>query len=244
MSDWFEDWFNTKEYLEVYRHRNESEAKELVSIILNSIQIPENGSVLDLACGAGRHSIYFAQKGYDVTAVDLSQNLLLVAKEAALENKVNIEFIQSDIRYFSSGKKFDLIVNLFTSFGYFETDSENFMLFEIVKKYLNNSGYFVLDYLNKTYVQNNLVKESTDMLGKGEIIQKRFIEGNRVVKDIFINQNGSSKHYRESVRLYDDQELKAAISDAGLRIEKVFGEFNGKGFEKDNSKRIIIIASK
>ena len=244
MSDWFEDWFNTKEYLEVYRHRNESEAKELVSIILNSIQIPENGSVLDLACGAGRHSIYFAQKGYDVTAVDLSQNLLLVAKEAALENKVNIEFIQSDIRYFSSGKKFDLIVNLFTSFGYFETDSENFMLFEIVKKYLNNSGYFVLDYLNKTYVQNNLVKESTDMLGKGKIIQKRFIEGNRVVKDIFINQNGSSKHYRESVRLYDDQELKAAISDAGLRIEKVFGEFNGKGFEKDNSKRIIIIASK
>ena len=244
MSDWFEDWFNTKEYLEVYRHRNESEAKELVSIILNSIQIPENGSVLDLACGAGRHSIYFAQKGYDVTAVDLSQNLLLVAKEAALENKVNIEFIQSDIRYFSSGKKFDLIVNLFTSFGYFETDSENFMLFEIVKKYLNNSGYFVLDYLNKTYVQNNLVKESTDMLGKGEIIQKRFIEGNRVVKDIFINQNGSSKHYRESVRLYDDQELKAAISDAGLKIEKVFGEFNGKGFEKDNSKRIIIIASK
>ena len=244
MSDWFEDWFNTKEYLEVYRHRNESEAKELVSIILNSIQIPENGSVLDLACGAGRHSIYFAQKGYDVTAVDLSQNLLLVAKEAALDNKVNIEFIQSDIRYFSSGKKFDLIVNLFTSFGYFETDSENFMLFEIVKKYLNNSGYFVLDYLNKTYVQNNLVKESTDMLGKGEIIQKRFIEGNRVVKDIFINQNGSSKHYRESVRLYDDQELKAAISDAGLRIEKVFGEFNGKGFEKDNSKRIIIIASK
>ena len=171
MSDWFEDWFNTKEYLEVYRHRNESEAKELVSIILNSIQIPENGSVLDLACGAGRHSIYFAQKGYDVTAVDLSQNLLLVAKEAALENKVNIEFIQSDIRYFSSGKKFDLIVNLFTSFGYFETDSENFMLFEIVKKYLNNSGYFVLDYLNKTYVQNNLVKESTDMLGKGKIIQ-------------------------------------------------------------------------
>jgi len=244
MSDWFEDWFNTKEYLEVYRHRNESEAKELVSIILNSIQIPENGSVLDLACGAGRHSIYFAQKGYDVTAVDLSQNLLLVAKEAALDNKVNIEFIQSDIRYFSSGKKFDLIVNLFTSFGYFETDSENFMLFEIVKKYLNNSGYFVLDYLNKTYVQNNLVKESTDMLGKGKIIQKRFIEGNRVVKDIFINQNGSSKHYRESVRLYDDQELKAAISDAGLRIEKVFGEFNGKGFEKDNSKRIIIIASK
>ena len=244
MSDWFEDWFNTKEYLEVYRHRNESEAKELVSIILNSIQIPENGSVLDLACGAGRHSIYFAQKGYDVTAVDLSQNLLLVAKEAALDNKVNIEFIQSDIRYFSSGKKFDLIVNLFTSFGYFETDSENFMLFEIVKKYLNNSGYFVLDYLNKTYVQNNLVKESTDMLGKGEIIQKRFIEGNRVVKDIFINQNGSSKHYRESVRLYDDQELKAAISDAGLKIEKVFGEFNGKGFEKDNSKRIIIIASK
>lgn len=244
MSDWFEDWFNTKEYLEVYSHRNNSEAKELVRIILESVQIPKHGSVLDLACGAGRHSVLFAQKGYDVTAVDLSHNLLHVAKETARENKVNIEFIQSDIRYFSPGKKFDLIVNLFTSFGYFDTDAENFKLFKIAGKYLNNSGYFVLDYLNRTFIENNIVKESSEKLGEGEIIQKRSIVGDRVIKEILIKQNGSSMNYRESVRLYSDTELIEAISNEGLKIKHVFGEFNGEVFDKDNSKRIIIIASK
>ena len=90
MSEWFEVWFNTDEYLDVYQHRNEADANALVQLILKNVNLDRNASVLDLACGAGRHSILFAKRGFKVTAVDLSDNLLRVAKKSAEKNKVSI----------------------------------------------------------------------------------------------------------------------------------------------------------
>ena len=120
MKEWFKDWFNTEEYLNVYRHRNEQDAKELIELILENINIHLGCNILDLACGAGRHSILFAQRGYKVSAVDLSKNLLKVALDAAIKAKVKINFIKADLRNLCIKPKFDLVVNLFTSFGYFD----------------------------------------------------------------------------------------------------------------------------
>ena len=244
MSEWFEVWFNTEEYLEVYQHRNEADAKELVQLILKNVSLDRNASVLDLACGAGRHSILFAKRGFKVTAVDLSDNLLRVAKKSTEKNKVNIDFLKSDLRQFAFCKSFDLIVNLFTSFGYFECDAENLKLFETVNKYLAPSGYFVLDYFNKTFIENNLVKESRDNFRQISLVQKRHIEKNRVIKDIYINRNGTTARYKESVRMFSREELISAIEKAGLKIRNVFGGFKAEEFDEMNSQRIIIIAQK
>jgi cyclopropane fatty-acyl-phospholipid synthase-like methyltransferase len=244
MGEWFEDWFNTDEYLEVYQHRNEADARELVQLILKSVNLSKNASVLDLACGAGRHSIFFAKRGYKVTAVDLSDNLLRVAKKSAERNKVSIDFLKADLRHFSTNRNFDLIVNLFTSFGYFESDAENLKLFETVDKYLNPAGYFVLDYLNKTFIENNLVKESRDNLKHCSLVQKRHFEKNRVTKDIYINRNGTIAHYKESVRMFSREELISAIGKAGMKIRNIFGGFKSEEFDEMNSQRIIIIAQK
>ena len=244
MAEWFEEWFDTDEYLDVYRHRNDAEAKELVKLILRSVDVPNKAEVLDLACGTGRHSIIFAQKGFNVTAVDLSDKLLCVAKKSAEVNKVKIDFIKSDIRNFSVDKKFSLIINLFTSFGYFNDDEENFLLFEISFKYLKEAGYFVLDYFNKTYLEQNLVDESKDKFEHCTLIQKRHIENNRVIKDIYINGNGKEKHYMESVRMYGRDELVLRIEKAGLKIKNIYGGFEGEDFDEANSQRIIIIAQK
>ncbi len=244
MAEWFEEWFNTDEYIDVYRDRNNAEAKELVELILKFININPKGEVLDLACGAGRHSILFAQKGFKVTSVDLSEKLLSVAKRTAEENNVEIDFIKSDLRNFSTDKTFDLVLNLFTSFGYFEDDKENLRLFDIAFKYLKNSGYFVLDYFNKTYLENNLVKESKDNFEHCTLVQKRHIENNRVIKDIFINRNGKNIHFRESVRMFSQKELISAVEDAGFKVSNIFGGFSAEDFDDMNSQRIIIIAQK
>jgi 2-polyprenyl-3-methyl-5-hydroxy-6-metoxy-1,4-benzoquinol methylase len=244
MGEWFEDWFNTDEYLEVYQHRNEADARELVQLILKSVNLSKNASVLDLACGAGRHSIFFAKRGYKVTAVDLSDNLLRVAKKSAERNKVSIDFLKADLRHFSTNRNFDLIVNLFTSFGYFESDAENLKLFETVNKYLSPSGYFVLDYFNKTFIENNLVKESRDNFKYCTLVQKRHIEKKRVIKDIYINGNGTTAHYKESVRMFSREELISAIENEGMKIRNVFGGFKAEEFDEINSPRIIIIAQK
>lgn len=243
-SEWYKDWFETKEYLNVYQHRNEAEAEALVNLIIENTMLPVNAKVLDMACGTGRHSILFAKKGFDVTAVDLSNNMLSVARQKANAEKLNINFIRSDLRHFTSSSKFNLILNLFTSFGYFETDEENLAVLKLAFDYLESSGYFILDFFNVHYLEQNLVRESVDRIDNGEIIQRRKIEGNRIVKEIIINNNGHSKNFLESVRMYDSDELRNMLTSIGFAIEKTFGDFQGSKFDKTLSKRIILFARK
>ncbi len=107
-SEWFKDWFNTEEYLNVYQHRNESDAEEHVKLILENINLSSGAKILDMACGAGRHAIIFARKNFNVTAVDLSENLLAIAKKNADDENLKINFVHSDIRNFKSDDKFNL----------------------------------------------------------------------------------------------------------------------------------------
>ena len=244
MEEWFKDWFNTKEYLNVYRHRNEEDAKELVELILENIDIPLNGKVLDLACGPGRHSILFAQRGYNVSAVDLSKNLLKVALENAVKSNVDVNFIEADLRNLCIKPKFDLVVNLFTSFGYFDDDKENFKLFKRAFYFLNYNGYFVLDFFNKDYLEKNIVSISKGYIDHSRIFQERKIEGKRVVKKITISKNGNERHFMESVRMYSKDELITGIENYGFKVEKIFGDIRGRTFDLESSPRIIIIARK
>jgi cyclopropane fatty-acyl-phospholipid synthase-like methyltransferase len=242
--EWFEDWFNTEEYLNVYRHRNEAEAKQLIDLILMNVHLAPGSTVLDMACGAGRHSILLAKAGFDVTAVDLSRNLLTVARQAALDAGVKVNFLRSDLRNFSIDISFDLIVNLFTSFGYFEDDAENFRIFENVYHHLKPTSYFVLDYFNRHYVEKNIVKRSVNKIPGGEIIQEREINEKRVIKKITIRKNGQEQHYHESVRMYTPNYLTREMKKIGFDIIKSFGDFNGNTFDIESSPRIIVIAKK
>jgi SAM-dependent methyltransferase len=244
MTEWFEDWFNTKEYLNVYRHRNDEDAERLVNLILKNISLKRGADVVDLACGPGRHSILFAERGYNVTAVDLSENLLNVARKTAENLGLTIDFVNADLRNFCITSKFDLAVNLFTSFGYFESDEENFSLFSDACDLLNPEGYFVLDYFNANYLRKRLVPHSEDIFNGNKIIQDRRIIGDRVVKDIIIANNGTRKKFIESVRMYSDKELKAEIEKRGLKIYKTFGDSDGSKFDLNSSPRIIIISGK
>ncbi len=244
MAEWFESWFESEEYLKVYKHRDENEARLLVNSIISIIGIKSSGKILDLACGAGRHSIEFAKKGFSVTSVDLSKNLLDIANKNAKAAGVNINFIRNDIRYFSIDEKFDIVLNLFTSFGYFESDEENFNLFNTAYNHLNENGHFVFDYFNKKFLEKNLQPTTNLHLDDSEIIQKRRIEKGRIIKDIIIKKNGIEKTYNESVKIYGLDELKSRLISAKFKIKNIFGSFDGKKFDEDISDRIIIIAQK
>jgi SAM-dependent methyltransferase len=243
-AEWFKDWFDTDEYLYVYRNRNEEDAKKLVELIINNVELKPHDNILDLACGTGRHSILFAEKGYNVTAVDLSKNLLSIAQKTARESHVKVNFIRSDLRQFSICTRFSLVINLFTSFGYFEEDRENFKIINTAYNQLYNSGYFVLDLFNRGFIEKNLVPESVNNFSDRTVIQRRHIEGNRVKKQIIIEKNKVRKEYYESVRMFHKEELFNAMSCAGFRIIKYFGSSDGNKFDLENSPRIIIFAQK
>jgi cyclopropane fatty-acyl-phospholipid synthase-like methyltransferase len=243
-SEWFKDWFNTQEYLIVYQHRNENDAEEHINLIFNSVKVYPGFNVLDMACGAGRHAILLAKKGLNLTAVDLSENLLLIAKQNAEKENLNINFIHSDIRDFHSTIRFDLILNLFTSFGYFETDEENISILRKAYDLLEIDGYFILDFFNSYFLQQNLVEFSEENINDAQIHQFRKIRNNRITKKIVITKNGEINTYEESVRMFTKEDLVNALTKIGFDIYKTFGDFLGNEFDKLNSPRLILICKK
>ncbi len=244
MSDWFEDWFASDEYLTVYSHRDQAEAEKLRRLILDKTLLPAGSRILDLACGAGRHAIAFAEKGFRVTAIDLSENLLNIGRQEALRHKVSVEFSRQDIRTVTVSGGFQLALNLFTSFGYFEEDEENFGIFRTAYKYLDASGYFVFDFLNESFVKKNLIPVSLDERSGGVIKQTRSIENNCVVKKIELHLREKEQTFEERVRLYDHDTIIRELQTTGFSITGLFGEYDGTVFEKETSSRLIAICKK
>lgn len=242
--EWFKDWFNTEEYLNVYKHRNEADAEDHIKLILDNVSIPGDARILDMACGSGRHAILLARKKYNVTAVDLSENLLSIAKQTAEEDNLTINFVHSDIRNFSSIIIYDLILNLFTSFGYFETDEENFSILKKAYDLLKINGYFVLDFFNSEFLINNLVEFSKEVIDNGVIFQQRSIKDSRIVKKILIDKKDEPSEYEESVRMFSKDELTNELTNIGFDIYRTFGDFFGNEFNHHSSPRLILICKK
>jgi len=244
MKEWFNDWFNSSEYLEVYKHRNEKDAENHIKFVLSNIKLERKSKILDMACGAGRHSIILAKQGFNVTGIDLSENLLSEAKKNASEEKLTIKFIKSDIREFNTEDRFNLILNLFTSFGYFNKEEDNFLVLQKAFEFLEKSGFFILDFFNKNYLLKNLIPLTEEIQEDKKIIQKRFIRKGRVEKTIEIFTNEDKKEFSESVKLYSNQELVNMLLEIGFEIVSLFGDFDGSVFDIDNSPRFIAICKK
>lgn len=238
--NWYEKWFSNKYYLDIYKHRDEKEARDIINLFQRSVHLPSEAKVLDVCCGAGRHSIELARRGYTVTGFDLSEFLVSQAEESlkkAEEKDLKVEFLIKDMKDFSFDKKYDAAINIFTSFGYFETDEDNFKVFCNVEKSLKSGGYFMFDFINSDNLRNTLVPSSEDEYEGEKVIQKRYIANGFVFKDIHI---GNEK-YTERLKLYTKDELGKALTDAGLEPVNLFGDYYGSSFESEESRRVILI---
>ncbi|HEY3251524.1 MAG TPA: class I SAM-dependent methyltransferase [Ignavibacteria bacterium] len=251
---WYKDWFNTQQYLDLYKHRNDSDAKKIITLLLKNIHLPKGSECLDLACGNGRHSLLFAKKGYHVTGIDLSPYLIKQAQQRLhKEYKAysgNLNFIIRDMRKIEYKNKFDLVVNLFSSFGYFDSDTENFKVLKGVSRALKHGGYFLFDFLNKEHLTRNIVPFDLKILNMTAYLQLRHIENSFVVKNIFIIQSSHKykapkiHHYFEKIRLYSLVDLRNEFKKNRLKVIKVFGDYEGKPYFKTKSERLIILARK
>ncbi len=255
MSDsWYKKWFSTKDYLELYQHRNSYDAAKIIALILSTLNLSQGSKVLDLACGNGRHSLIFAKKGFDVLGIDLSSYLINEAKKK-LNNDYkkysnNLHFEIRDMRNIAHTNKFDLVVNLFSSFGYFDKDSENFKVIGSISKSLKKGGYFFFDFLNAEFLKKNLKQYDISIRNHNVILQVREITGNAVYKSIIIiknNPKGKSpevKKFIEMIKLYNLHDFKKVFTKYGLNIIKTFGDYKGSKFNSKSSERLIIFAQK
>jgi cyclopropane fatty-acyl-phospholipid synthase-like methyltransferase len=243
-NSWYEDWFADEHYLALYKHRNSDEASAALDLIERSAPIAKDAAILDLACGAGRHSIGLAKRGYtNITAIDLSPTLLHEAEKKAKAEGVEIIFKKQDMRNFSG--KYDLIINLFTSFGYFQSDEENEKVICEVGDHLHTNGFFAFDFLNAALTEKKLIACDEKILSSGERVEMyRMIHDHRVDKKIVIHADGAKKEFLESVRLFTLPDFERIFSKAGLMINETFGDYSGTPFDEGSSPRLFLVAQK
>ena len=237
--EWFRTWFDTDYYHILYNHRDDKEAREFIDALLSFLK-PVNGSTfLDVVCGRGRHSLQLSERGYPTVGIDLSANSISFAKQQEcdrLRNNVR------DIREPFECGTFHFALNLFTSFGYFDSIAEHLTALRNIHSALEPNGIFVLDFLNRNFVsQNSDVKKIP--LGNLHFTTSKEIVGAHITKKITVQDGDIKETYREQVLAFSHDELIDLISQAGFNILSVHGNYQMETFEQSHP-RVIIIAQK
>lgn len=253
-NEWFKKWFNTGHYLDLYKHRDSGDAAKIAGLITDKVKLPKSSKILDVACGNGRHSRIFAKEGYDVTGIDLSPYLINEAKKELKKSSGYMKGLMSfevrDMRSLRYRNSFDMVINLFSSFGYFEDDRENLKVIKGISRSLKKGGFFFFDYLNAETLRKNLVPFDISIRNHNVVLQVRAIRGNSVYKDIAIVKNsGTSRtpvvsRFNEMLKLYGLEEFRSFFAKNRLKIIRTFGDYSGSPYRKSTSERLIILAVK
>ena len=243
-SEWYERWFD-EDYLALYAHRDMKEAAGFVENVWANLELRSGISVADVPCGAGRYSLVFAQKGARVVGVDLSGIMLARAAEVAEYNVMPPLFVRGDLRHIPLAAEFDVVANIFSSLGYFEKDSDNEAAFAELARILAPRGVLIVDVINPSYLRAHFVAETRRETRDGEMMERRELdtEHKRVIKHIGIQHGTVIRKIRESVRLYERQELEKMATDAGLEPMDFWGNYDGEPFTSQ-SPRLILFARK
>lgn len=238
---WYRSWFNAPYYHILYRNRDGVEAAKFIDRLLKYLNPDPQAHFMDLACGKGRHSIYINQKGFDVTGVDLSPENIRQASESANDK---LHFAVHDMRAPFESEKFDYVLNLFTSFGYFESLDENKKVLEAAHHNLKPKGIFLIDFLNVNQVVKKLVPDETQEIdGILFNISRRVVDG-MIEKNIKVTDKEETHLFQEQVKALSRQDFIGMLGQANFEILDTFGDYNLGRFDENASDRLIIIARK
>lgn len=234
---WYASWFDSPFYHILYKDRDHAEAEAFMSNLTEYLNVPEDGKILDLACGKGRHAIYLNKIGYNVVGADLSENSIKHAKQ--FENDTLNFKVHNMCQPF--GEQFDSVFNLFTSFGYFENEADNLATIKAIKTNLNDFGFGVIDFLNAEFIIDNLVPENTKTVDGIDFLQRRRVENGYIIKDISFTFENEDYQFEERVRAFTLANFETLFEQAGVHLLDVFGDFKLNKFHSKTSERLIMI---
>jgi ubiquinone/menaquinone biosynthesis C-methylase UbiE len=240
---WYEAAFEA-DYLARYAHRSDRSAAAEVAFLVRVLGLPKGARVLDLCCGAGRHSRALAAKGFRVVGLDLSMDLL----RAGWRRTKRALPVRADARRLPfAACRFDGVVNLFTSFGYFDMKKDDLTVLRNVARVLCSNGVLVLDFLNLQPTLEGLVPRTERRVGRARVVEQRRFDKRRkrLEKRICIEEPGRpARELCESVRAYTPRELAVLLAAAGLTGQEQYGDLRGAAFDEVRSPRCVWVARK
>jgi 2-polyprenyl-3-methyl-5-hydroxy-6-metoxy-1,4-benzoquinol methylase len=241
MAEWFAEWFDTPFYHILYKSRGNNEAQRFIDNLSEKLDFQTNWQYCDMACGKGRHAIYLNSKGFDVVGLDLSPNNIWHAQ--ASENET-LQFHEHDIREVFRPEFFDVMLNLFTSFGYFENQEENQKAVVAMARNIKSNGTLVLDYMNSRKAIegfNSYYQKTVD--GIVFDINKR-IELGYIFKNISFESKGQMHQFEERVKLLFLEDFRHFFEKAGLTLTEVYGDYDLNPYQDLVSDRMIMVCKK
>ena len=241
--EWYKAWFNSAFYHKLYFERDEKEAQRFILTLLKHLKVVPGSSILDLACGRGRHSKFLAEQGLHITGIDLSIDSIEYAKG---HEKENLHFYQHDMRLPMWINYFDHAFNFFTSFGYFATRREHDDAVRTIAKSLKPGGIVMFDYLNVHYVEENLVHDEIKTIDSTQYEIHRWMDEDHFYKKIIVTDPSLSSpaEFTEKVAKLGLGDFTDMLSFQGLQVMEVFGDYDLKDYHVRKTPRMIVLGRK
>ena len=239
--NWFINWFESPYYHILYKNRDEKEAQVFIDNLIFYLKIPKKTKFLDIACGKGRHCIYFNKKGMHVSGIDLSTNSIKTAKK---EENSTLNFYVHDMRKIFKKDTFDIVTNIFTSIGYFEKNEDEQKAINAMALNLKKEGMLIIDFMNVKKVIANLVNYEKKKVDGITFNIKRNITKNYIIKDIMFSDKEKNYQFQEKVKALTLTDFYNLITNSGLKIIDIFGNYHLESFNALKSERLIIICKK
>jgi SAM-dependent methyltransferase len=246
MAEWFEDesfWKATYPFF--FNEDTFSQAEQQCDKIIELTGVGQ-GRVLDLCCGPGRFSLPLAERGFEVTGVDKSAFLLDKADELALSRGLDVEWIQRDMRDYIRPDHFDLIINMWTSFGYFGDRQEDRRVLDNLHKNLKPGGRLIIDTISKEILARIHEPTMTTQLPDGSLIIHRtevIDSWTRVRSQWMVIRDDHVDRFTISHTIYSGLELRDLLEQAGFIEVTQYGGLDGKEYGLE-AERLVAVARK
>ena len=243
-SEWWRTWFGPS-YLELYDATLQERTPAEIDQLERFLQLRPPLRILDLPCGQGRHAIELARRGYDLTGVDLSPYLLDVAKARATEASVPVRWLLGDMRDAIGADPFDLILNLFTSFGYFADAADDRLVVRAAASMLKPHGRFLLEVINGERLMANFEEREWFTVGQTAVMERRSLDASarRMVVERTVSSSSGSEVNVHALRLYRGRDLREMLTDEGFVRVDLYGDWNGEPLTPE-SLRVLAVGTR
>lgn len=240
---WYKTWFDTPFYHTLYQDRNIAEAEFFLQNLIKNLQLKANHSIIDIACGRGRHALYLAEQGFNVTGVDLSPNSISFAQEQAQSRGLNAQFYVHDMRN-AAKQKADVVLNVFTSIGYFEDSNDNTKAIQAFYDSLVPGGTAVIDFLHVPAVKKRFVTDEVVTKNDIAFTLKRSFSEDWIEKQISFSHNGKPFAFTERVATLMLSDFEQMFEQVGFTLKNVFGDYALKPYNPETAERLILVVEK
>lgn len=221
-------------------------AREEVDGVVKLLDLQPGAAVLDLPCGPGRHSLELARRGYRVTGADRTTRYLDEAREKAAAESLTIEWHQADMREFRRPGAFDALLNLYTSFGYFENAAEDRRVAEHFFVTLKPGGRLIMDLMSKEILARIFQPRDWREVAPGVYcLEERTVQQDWAWIDSrwIVLAAGERSEHHVTHRLYSASELKAVLADVGFTALRAYGSLSGTPYDHE-AQRLVMVAEK